>query len=179
MKAIVIYNSQTGFTKRYAEWIAEELGCEAVPWKRRTSVDLGSYDLTIFGSWIHASSITGSKWAKEQIASHPEKKFAFFTVGSSPVKADGSLDEKVKTTFDSEFSQTDYPNLSCFYLPGGFAYEKLGLPDKLIMKVLFSQVDKIAESDPEGAALFKRMQEGFDETARENITSIINYAHAL
>ncbi len=24
MKTIVIYNSQTGFTKRYAEWIAEE-----------------------------------------------------------------------------------------------------------------------------------------------------------
>lgn len=26
MKAIVIYNSQTGFTKRYAEWIAKHHG---------------------------------------------------------------------------------------------------------------------------------------------------------
>ncbi len=28
MKTIVIYNSQTGFTKRYAEWIAGECGAD-------------------------------------------------------------------------------------------------------------------------------------------------------
>ena len=28
MKTIVIYNSQTGFTKRYAEWIAQESGAD-------------------------------------------------------------------------------------------------------------------------------------------------------
>ena len=28
MKTIVIYNSQTGFTKRYAEWIAEAAGAD-------------------------------------------------------------------------------------------------------------------------------------------------------
>lgn len=30
MKAIVIYNSQTGFTKKYAEWISQNAGCECV-----------------------------------------------------------------------------------------------------------------------------------------------------
>ena len=30
MKIIVIYKSKTGFTKRYAEWIAEELKCDIV-----------------------------------------------------------------------------------------------------------------------------------------------------
>ena len=33
MKSIVIYNSQTGFTKKYAEWISEATGCEAVEFK--------------------------------------------------------------------------------------------------------------------------------------------------
>ena len=28
MKALVIYTSQTGFTKRYAGWLAEKLGGE-------------------------------------------------------------------------------------------------------------------------------------------------------
>ena len=27
---IVIYNSQTGFTKKYAQWISEALECECV-----------------------------------------------------------------------------------------------------------------------------------------------------
>ncbi len=30
MKTIVIYNSQTGFTKRYAEWIAEAAGADCL-----------------------------------------------------------------------------------------------------------------------------------------------------
>ena len=30
-KAIVIYTSKRGSTKQYAEWIAEDLGCGAVP----------------------------------------------------------------------------------------------------------------------------------------------------
>lgn len=30
MKAIVIYNSQTGFTKRYAQWTAEETKAECL-----------------------------------------------------------------------------------------------------------------------------------------------------
>lgn len=30
MKTIVIFNSQTGFTERYARWIAESAGAECV-----------------------------------------------------------------------------------------------------------------------------------------------------
>jgi len=30
MKTIVIYNSQTGFTERYAKWIAEETSADCV-----------------------------------------------------------------------------------------------------------------------------------------------------
>ena len=30
MKTIIIYTSQTGFTKRYAEWISEASGAECV-----------------------------------------------------------------------------------------------------------------------------------------------------
>ena len=28
MKTAVIYNSQTGFTKRYAKWISDEIGAD-------------------------------------------------------------------------------------------------------------------------------------------------------
>lgn len=31
MKTVVIYNSQTGFTKRYAEWIAAAAGADCMP----------------------------------------------------------------------------------------------------------------------------------------------------
>ena len=34
MKKIVVYQSGTGFTAKYANWIAEELGCEAKEYKK-------------------------------------------------------------------------------------------------------------------------------------------------
>ena len=30
MSTVVVYSSQTGFTKRYAEWLAEELGLSLI-----------------------------------------------------------------------------------------------------------------------------------------------------
>ena len=52
MKILVTYKSKTGFTKKYAEWIAEELGCEAKDIKTITPKNVAEYDLVIHGGWI-------------------------------------------------------------------------------------------------------------------------------
>ena len=49
MKSIVIYNSKTGFTKKYAEWISEAAGCECVELKKAGKVKLAEYDSSVFG----------------------------------------------------------------------------------------------------------------------------------
>jgi menaquinone-dependent protoporphyrinogen IX oxidase len=52
-KTIVLYESKTGFTRKYAEWIAEELDAELFPLQEaRRSIDaakLQDYDAVIFG----------------------------------------------------------------------------------------------------------------------------------
>lgn len=57
MKAIIIYCSKTGFTKRYADWLAEELECSAVPADKRSAPDTAQYDVIIFASWFYAGTI--------------------------------------------------------------------------------------------------------------------------
>lgn len=57
MKQIIVYESQTGFTARYAELLAQALGCEAVP--RRQAPALDSYDRVIYGGWLMAGRIRG------------------------------------------------------------------------------------------------------------------------
>lgn len=47
MKSIVIYNSQTGFTKKYTEWISEATGCEAVEFKAAAKMNLFEYDAIV------------------------------------------------------------------------------------------------------------------------------------
>ena len=65
MKSIVIYNSQTGFTKKYAEWISEATGCEAVEFKNASKMNLFEYDAIVFGSWCKAGYIQNVKWFKK------------------------------------------------------------------------------------------------------------------
>ena len=67
MKSIVIYNSQTGFTKKYAEWIAEAAACECVEFKQAAKLNLADYDAIVFGSWCMAGSITKLTWFKKQM----------------------------------------------------------------------------------------------------------------
>ena len=52
MNRIVVYQSETGFTRQYAEWIGAALGCEARPIKHISAQELKQYEGVIFGGWI-------------------------------------------------------------------------------------------------------------------------------
>ena len=54
MRTLVIYYSKTGFAKRYAQWLEEDLACRCVPFSQQDSVDLAAYDKVVFGSSVHA-----------------------------------------------------------------------------------------------------------------------------
>ena len=64
-KSIVIYTSKRGSTRQYAEWIAEDLGCKALPLSDAKGIDLHEYDCVIYGGWIRGSGIVDfDKFAK-------------------------------------------------------------------------------------------------------------------
>ena len=86
MKTIVIYNSQTGFTKRYAEWIAEAAGADCLELSAAKKKDLTAYEAIIFGSWACAGSISKVRWFKGNIDNWAGKKLIAFCVGGSPIE---------------------------------------------------------------------------------------------
>lgn len=51
MSTVVVYSSQTGFTKRYAEWLAEELGCQVVSLGDEPRFDASGFDVVVLGGW--------------------------------------------------------------------------------------------------------------------------------
>ena len=175
MKAIVVYASQTGFTKRYAEWIAEDLGCEAVPVERAGAMDAGAYDVVVFGGWFHATSLKGGKWLKRVRAAHPGAKFVVFAVGATPPEWTDIVEEGMARTFPLP----EFDGVERFYLHGGFAYERLSAPNKLAMKVFFKMQEKQAEVDARSAEMLAGMREGFDATDCAAIGPIVERARAL
>ena len=84
MKTIVIYNSQTGFTKRYAEWIAEATGADCIELSAAKKKNLSVYEAIIFGGWACAGSISKISWFKGNMDQWADKKLIAFCVGGSP-----------------------------------------------------------------------------------------------
>ena len=64
MNIIVTYKSKTGFTKKYAQWIAEDLGCKAVSLSELSRVS--EYDVVIHGGWIMGGTINGFEEIKKR-----------------------------------------------------------------------------------------------------------------
>lgn len=181
MDIAIVYCSQTGFTEKYARWLAEDLGCEAVPYAERGRVDLAETDILIFCSWFHAASVKGSKWLKKAMSEHPSLQVVVLVTGATPMPCEMWPASEAEDAFRRTFPESEYPDLPHFYCHGGFDFDRLGAPDKVAMRMFFKMNAKAAETDPKAAEMLRVMGDGFDGTRREYLEpalSLIRQLHA-
>ena len=76
--AIVIFQSKTGYTQKYAEWIAEELSCGLVPLNGMTVEALEPYQMIIYGGGLRAGQVSGLKKLKKTAARQRKQKVDLF-----------------------------------------------------------------------------------------------------
>lgn len=129
-KIIVIYKSSTGFTKKYAEMIAEEVECTLADYKTISAKTLSEYDTVVFGSRAHAGMIDGYKKVKEMFQKSKARKFVLFVTGATPNAAEDVIAEFWKQNLTAD-ELSDIPH---FYMQSGLCYEKMSFGDKLMMK---------------------------------------------
>lgn len=133
---LVIYSSTTGFTERYAKWIAEELACEVVKLQDLDSAQLKSAKTIIYGGPIHAGWVVGLK----KFLRHPHRQKSqnvyVFAVG---LAADNSADAKrYRTANLSEGNR----NIPWFYFQGGVDIDRVKWPINIILKsIVLSAAD--------------------------------------
>ncbi|MDD7515935.1 MAG: flavodoxin domain-containing protein [Ruminococcus flavefaciens] len=80
MNTLIIYSSQTGFTKKYANWIAEKLNAETMTIKTSIKKDIDyfkPYDTIIYGGWVAVEKIHKVDWFTSRIDSWKDKKWLF------------------------------------------------------------------------------------------------------
>ena len=101
LRTVVVYQSSSGFTKKYAEWIAEDLKAEVFNVEDCNVEKLLEANVIIFGGSLHAVGINGVKIIKENLSKLSDKKIVVFAVGASPPK-DNLEDEIKNRNFSSE-----------------------------------------------------------------------------
>ena len=162
MSALVAYCSQTGSAKRYACWIAEDLGCRAITLDRLGAAG-PTHDLVVFCSWFHAASIKGAKQFRAYMDAHPEQRFAVVAVGATPMPCEDWPASEHEEAFRRSFPADTYPDLPWCYCQGGFHFEHLGALDKIAMRVYFRMLGKsAANGSTRDAEALAGMRKGFD-----------------
>ena len=126
MKTLIIYTSQTGFTKKYAGWIAERMGADTLELKEARKKDAGffaGYDAIVYGGWAIAGNVAKSKWFLDHVGAWKDKRLAIFCVGGSP-----NDNPDVEVMLHKLLTDEQRKYIAAFYCQGGFNYEKMNLP---------------------------------------------------
>ena len=175
MKSVLlVYKTETGFTKKYVDWIAEAITCTAIPLDHINNIRIDDYEIIVYGAGIHAGRIQGLKEFKSEVFNLVSKKIVVFATGGAP--GDEAIVSKIT---DNNFSAEELNNIEFFYFRSGLNYENMGFRDKAMMK-LYSKVLQLKsnKSDIEDGTS-KAISTSYDHSSSEHIKPMISYLNQL
>lgn len=173
MNTLIIYSSQTGFTKKYANWIAEKLNAETMTIKTAIKKDIDyfkPYDTIIYGGWVAVEKIHKVDWFTSRIDSWKDKKMAIFSVGASPASYSG-IDKLLDKALNTE--QKKYAK--AFYFQGGLDYDKMSLGSKMLMKTFSAMLKSKKNPTDEEKAMVQAVSHSCDLTDPKYIEPLVDY----
>lgn len=174
MDTVVVYCSQTGSAKRYAEWLAEDLGGAALPLDGLDEAQLSDADTVVLCGWFHAASLKGSKWFKRYLAAHPGKRYAVVAVGATPMPGGLWSEREHEEAFRRSFPEAAYPDLPWCYCQGDFHFEKLCWADKMAMRMYFKMLEAEAKKGSRrDAEALAGMRAGIDGCDRSYLAPLV------
>ena len=174
MKTVVLYKSISGFTRTYAEWVAEELQADIFGVERVTDSVFESFDVIVFGGSLHAVGINGVDILKKNFAKLLGKKVVVFAVGASPEK-EGIPAE----VLNKNFSEEQQKHIKFFYLRGGFNFSKLDFPNKILMTLFKWRLKTKREKTSDEEGMLEAYDQPLDCTKKENLKALIEYVRSL
>lgn len=173
MKTLIIYTSQTGFTKKYAEWLAQKTGGDMLELKEAQKKDdafFAGYEAIVYGGWVMAASVVKVKWFLGKAASWKDKKLAIYCVGGSP-NDNPDVEVMLNKLLDQE--QREY--IKAFYCQGGFNYERMSAPSRLAMKMFVSALKKKKDPTEEEKIMTQMVATSYDISDEKYLEPIVDY----
>lgn len=162
IKAIV-YTSNAGHTKAFAEMLSEELKLPAYDLKNSKSLAAGTE--IFYMGWLMAGSVKGLKKA--------QKKFAVKGICGVGMAKNGQQIEDIQKVNSVE------EGTAVFSIQGGFEMEKLSGIYKFMMTAMKNVMGKSIESktikSDDEVEMLDMLKNGKNLVVRENIVEIIDW----
>ena len=175
MKSIVLYRSKYGSTKNYAQWIADELSCQAIDAKGFDVELLKDYDTIIYGGGLYAEIIGGVSLITKNIDKLSGKKLVVFTTGLTPTNLREYYDGIV---LEKNFKGDTKDKVKIFNFPGKMVYKELSLVHRTAIKTLQTIMSKKENPTDMEKMLVHLCDIDADLSDKNLITELVEYVKA-
>lgn len=173
MNKIVVYQSKYGAAKTYAEWIAQELSCQAVEAKKIRIGDLQDYDTIIYGGGLYAETIAGVTLITKHLDQLAGKKLIVYTTGLTPLDCREYYDKLVA---EKNFKGDSLSKIKVYHFLGKMIMNELSFPHKAAIKGLKKLMSAKENPTEMEQLLIKLCDTEGDFTDKKLITDLVEYA---
>ena len=141
---IIIYGSQYGTARRYAEELSKRTGIEAVNYS--DIEDINKYDTVIYFGALYAGSVLGIKKTLNKLRDINNKKVIIASVGLADPN-DEENREGIKENIKDQIYDCIYYRSKIFFLRGAIDYSNLSLKHKTMMAFIHRKVKGMKEEE--------------------------------
>ena len=140
MKGIVVYGSNYGTTRAYAQELARRTGWPAVDWQQAQK--LAEYEAVVYLGGLYAGGVVGLKKVLPQLEQAPAQKLVVVTVGvADPAEPENVA--HIRASLQKQLPGALYQKAQFAHLRGGIDYSKLSFTHKTMMKLLYNHARKL------------------------------------
>ena len=138
MKPLILYGSQYGTTKRYADELSRLTGLPAVSYEK--APDLAGCEQIVYLGGLYAGGVKGLKQAVKKFPAGV--RLILVTVGLADVQDEQNI-ENIRRSVRRQLPAEVLQNTAFFHLRGGIDYGKLSLPHRTMMTLLYNHARKL------------------------------------
>lgn len=139
---VIIYGSQCGTTKKYADELGKRTGIEVKNYEDISDINI--YDTIIYFGALYAGGVMGMKKTFSKLSLVEDKNIIIATVGlADPTDVENT--NTIKRGMEKQLSTGLFQQAHIVHLRGGIDYYSLGLKHKTMMAMLYKKAIGIPE----------------------------------
>lgn len=180
MRILVTYASKYGTTKRYAQWIAEDLACDLRDSREVNAELLKSYDILIHGGGLYAGGLSGIQTIVKNYDAISNKRIILFSCGLADPEDPENV-AHIEAGLEKVLTPEMREKIRQFHLRGGIDYSRLGLTHKAMMAMLRTVMLKKGYDNlrSEDQMMLDTYGGTVDFNNRESLAPLLSYVRSL
>ncbi len=140
MENIIVYGSQYGSTRRYAQKLSEQTGIPAVSYKEAPV--LSNRKIIVYLGSLYAGGVLGLAKTMRGVSLRSGQRLLIVTVGlADPNEAENQ--NNIRASLQKQLPSALLDRAKMFQLRGGIDYQRLSFGHRTMLKLLYQSLRKI------------------------------------